>query len=291
MKKNNIAIYTAIFGDYDNLIVPEKEISGCDFYCFTDNENLKSDFYKIIKIERQFSDPTRDARRVKSMSHYFLSEYKYTLWVDSNIHFRYFNVQKLFNLFLSNHDVAIHTHRVRDCVYKEAEECIKRSLDRPFLIVSQIVRYINSRYPVNNGLAETSVIFRRNTPVINKMNEDWWREISVGSKRDQLSIDYVAWKNNTEYFRINESVRNGRYFFAEKHKKDKDDVVKSAVSINVLKDRVVKLENIILNMKKSGTSSSGTRRLKREINIMKTSKFWKMRSCYLKIRGLITGEK
>jgi hypothetical protein len=29
--------------------------------------------------------------------------------------------------------------------------------------------------------------------------EDWWIELKYGSKRDQLSFPYVAWKNNLEH--------------------------------------------------------------------------------------------
>jgi hypothetical protein len=291
MKRNKIAIYTAIFGDYDDLIIPDKEIKNCDFYCFTDNKKLKSDLFKIKNVTAFFSDPTRDARRVKTMSHRFLPEYEYTIWIDSNIHFKRFDIQKLCKKLLDKHDMAIHRHRFRDCVYEEAGECVKRKLDSSFLIVSQIIRYINEGYPIHNGLAETSVIFRRNTDLVKKINEEWWNEIKNGSKRDQLSIDYVAWKNNLKYHSIDDNVRDGKYFFANKHKKDKDGTVDSNVYKNNLEVQALKRENDIAEMSGDRVSIIDVRKklqiMKREIETMKSSKFWKLRNLYLKFKNLL----
>lgn len=291
MKKNKIAIYTAIFGDYDELIIPDKEIKGCDFYCFTDNRKLKSDLFKIKNVTAIFSDSTRDARRIKTMPHRFLPEYEYTVWIDSNIHFKRFNIQELCKKLLDKHDIAIHKHRFRDCIYEEAEECVRRKLDRSVLIMSQIIRYINDGYPVHNGLAETSVVFRKNTDMVKKINEDWWDEIKNGSKRDQLSIDYVLWKNGLKYFSIDDSVRDGKYFFANKHKKDKDNIVESNVFNNNLKDEILKRENDVAEMSGSVISVKETIRkiknIERELEIMKSSKFWRLRNLYMKIKNLI----
>ena len=50
-------------------------------------------------------------------------------------------------------------------------------------------------YPKNNGLWANGVLIRKhNDPDIIKMNEMWWQEIQNGSRRDQLSAPYVAWK-------------------------------------------------------------------------------------------------
>jgi len=41
--KNKLVVYTALFGDYDNLIEPKEKFEGCDFICFTDQKHLTSD--------------------------------------------------------------------------------------------------------------------------------------------------------------------------------------------------------------------------------------------------------
>ena len=39
--------------------------------------------------------------------------------------------------------------------------------------------------------------------------EDWWKIVSTQSKRDQLSFNYVAWKNNFVPTIINGDLRRG----------------------------------------------------------------------------------
>jgi hypothetical protein len=42
--------------------------------------------------------------------------------------------------------------------------------------------------------------------------EDWWTEIKYGSRRDQLSFNYVAWKNNLKFNYIEGDSRDNKYF-------------------------------------------------------------------------------
>lgn len=48
---DKLVVYTTIFGDYDDLIEPGKKYKNCDFVCFTDNENLKLDIWKIKVVK------------------------------------------------------------------------------------------------------------------------------------------------------------------------------------------------------------------------------------------------
>jgi len=49
--------------------------------------------------------------------------------------------------------------------------------------------------------------------------EDWWTEIKYGSRRDQLSFDYVAWKNEFEYrFLEGDSRKNKHFVQTGKHR-------------------------------------------------------------------------
>ena len=57
------------------------------------------------------------------------------------------------------------------------------------------------------------VLFRRhNEKDCIKTMEDWWTEIKHNSKRDQLSFNYVAWKNNFKYNYLDGDVRTNHYF-------------------------------------------------------------------------------
>ena len=81
------------------------------------------------------------------------------------------------------------------------------------IIQSQMERYVSEGYPENNGLARTTVIFRKhNKDDITKHSEDCWEEIKYGSKREQLSFNYIAWKNDLKFNYIQEDIDNNQYF-------------------------------------------------------------------------------
>ena len=55
-----------------------------------------------------------------------------------------------------------------------------------------------------------------------KTMEDWWTEIKYNSRRDQLSFNYVTWKNNFKFSYLEGDSRKNEYFLQTgKHKKRK----------------------------------------------------------------------
>lgn len=213
IKGKKIAIYTAMFGDYDDVKDPEYKEDGVDYICFTDNLEMKSDIYKIIIQKSKFQDVTRDARMRKILSHVFLSDYDYTIWVDSSIKVNKFDVKEYIEKALQNEDIAVFPHSARECVYDEAKMCEHYKKDDVKTMKSQMKRYINQGYPKKFGLVETGVLVRNNqSDAIIELNNAWWKEIGHGSKRDQLSFNYIVWKLNLKYKELPGNVRNSKFF-------------------------------------------------------------------------------
>lgn len=205
-------VYTAIIGDYDNLKDPEYVNSNFDYICFTDNKDLKSDVWDIRIIENLNLDNTRKARRYKILPHKYLSEYDYSLWVDAA--FRIIgDLEKYLNKYLRNGLLLGVSHSKRNCIYEEAKACIGLEKDNESVINSQIKKYKDDNYPKNNGLIESGVLFRKhNDTKVIKLMEEWYDEIIHHSKRDQLSFDYVMWKNDFEYDKSNVFYWKNEFF-------------------------------------------------------------------------------
>lgn len=111
-------------------------------------------------------------------------------------------------------------HSHRNCIYKEAEACIALGKDNKEVILKQVALYKNAGYPRDNGLIESGVILRRhNDPIVMGAMTTWWRQIISYSKRDQISFNYVAWKNKVPFTAINGNIRNNEFFNWSKHHK------------------------------------------------------------------------
>jgi hypothetical protein len=222
-------VYTAIFGGYEGLL-PQRPVPGVDFVCFTDIP-VKVKPWKVILVPPPESDSTRCARKYKILPHNYLPEYDCSIWIDGN-YLVVGDINELISKTLRNYNMAYFDHRssiadARDCVYEEHASIMKLGgasglyKDDPAVMQKQMDRYRREGYPPHNGLIFSSVLIRRHhaKDVVATM-ERWWNELSQGSKRDQLSFNYAAWKEALTATVLSENVRNNRLFFQiGKHRK------------------------------------------------------------------------
>ena len=74
-------------------------------------------------------------------------------------------------------------------------------------------KYITSGYPRNNGLVvQMEVLRRHNEKDVIEAMEDHWVELKHNSKREQLSFNYIAWKNKLKFNYIEGDSRDNKYF-------------------------------------------------------------------------------
>jgi len=228
MKK---VIYTAIIGGYDELIEPSFIPEGWDFVCFSDR-NLTSKIWNIKKVLPLYSDNTRTARKYKLLPHRWFPNYDYSLWVDGNIDI-VGDVNELLH-YLDDCNYATYDHTQnqldsRNCIYKEAEAILKLGYqngnykDNPNLIKKQMEKYLKEDYPSNNGLVVQMQVLRKHNEIdIAHSMENHWTELKYNSKREQLSFNYISWKDNLKYSFIQGDSRNNKYFIHKgRHKGNK----------------------------------------------------------------------
>ena len=232
---NKKVIYTSVFGKTEennyHLHKPDVVLDGYDFVCFTDDETFKSDFWQVKLVKPLYDDGARNAKRYKLKPHIYLSEYEISVWVDievkitKDIDYLVESSLKDSNLAILNHELCGRTVsgdlNVRKCVYEEAKfiqwlgdnSPKKQYKDNMDIIHAQVDRYRKDGYPENNGLARTTVVFRRhNESDVIKNSDAWWGEMKYGSRRDQISFNYVSWKHNLKFNYIQEDIDDNPYF-------------------------------------------------------------------------------
>ncbi len=231
---NKKVIYTSIFGSEYYLHEPSVKLNGWDYICFTDNPDYKSDTWDVRIIPKIY-DGARDSKKPKILPHRYLQDYDISIWIDGDVKITS-DVDILVDKHLKDKDYAVLNHEfcgisttgnlnVRKCIYEEAKfikwlgdnHPRKHYKDNLDIINNQVDRYRQEGYPENNGQARNTVILRRhhNQNIIKTM-EDWWTEVKYGSKRDQLSFPYVAWKNKLDFNFIDEDIDNNKWFELKK---------------------------------------------------------------------------
>lgn len=195
VKKSKIVIYTAFTGNYDSLKDPEYIDENCDYICFSNNPNIKSDIWKIIPMEDSNLDNNRIAKQYRLFPHIYLSGYDYSLWIDASLKIVGSIREYIYN-YLKNPMLNV-LHDDRDCIYDEFLISAYISKYSTPILEKQIQKYKEDGFPPHYGLPATGVMFRQhNNPLIIKLMEDWWNEIIKYTNQDQISFSYVCWKNN-----------------------------------------------------------------------------------------------
>lgn len=198
-----LVIYTAIFGPIRDQLQPPRNIpEDVLLHAYVDNvtEPTKhsSGWEMRPAVWLHPTNPRLRSRRHKLLSHQLYPDADVTLWLDGCLT-PVANPHKLVEQHLGTHDLCLFKHMQRNCLYQEAEACVRLKKDRPEVLRALVNRYKAEGYPYNSGLVETTAVLRRHTDAIISFNEEWWHELKNNSIRDQMSFNYVAWRRGIKY--------------------------------------------------------------------------------------------
>jgi glycosyltransferase involved in cell wall biosynthesis len=185
LHRTSVVVYTAIFGGYDELRDPRERIPGVRYVCFTDNPWLKSNVWDV-RYCRPTGDPLLQAKRYKILCHEAVN-CDVSLWIDARIEL--YGLRNALQGLTA--DIALLPHPRRNCIYAEASHCKTVRRGDPSRIDAAIARYRAEGHPEGYGLWLGGLILRRHTTSTIAFNREWWREVSMGTSRDQIVLPVV----------------------------------------------------------------------------------------------------
>jgi hypothetical protein len=210
----SLVVYTAISQNYDPLRTVLKPDAVDRYVAYVDIPGLVPP-WECLSLDRKFSDPNRRTKQYKILPHQFLGDSELTIWMDGKMELTAPVAGLL--AFVGDAEIAAFEHSLRCCLYEEACECVHRRLDDPALIYHQVQRYTREQFPANYGLYDCAVLVRRNTPKVREFCGAWWHEIENGSRRDQLSFTYCAWKYGLKIKRLPGTTHVNPFFRLHQH--------------------------------------------------------------------------
>ena len=195
-RRPRCVVYTCLFGYAeafnDFAYDADEDIS---YVCFTDNPDLRSDFWEIRLMSREMLDATRAAKRIKALPHRFFPDVDWSLYIDNTVRLKR-QPRELFDRFLATSEspFVCFRHPWRDCIYDEADEVIRHQLDDPDRVREQVAYYRHIGYPERAGLAKATFMLRRHhEPALTAVMERWHQQVLRYSLRDQISLNPAAW--------------------------------------------------------------------------------------------------
>ena len=249
MEKNKKVVYTCITGDYDSLIELQYISEGFDYICFTDNMSLKSETWEIRPLPKETEElsQVKKQRYVKINPHKLLKEYDLSIWVDGCVTLKSDLNELLDETLKEDCSIYVPKHPSRNCIYAESIAVVKMKKDKKENVDPQIERYKQEEFPKNYGLLQSNILIRKhNNEDCIKLMEEWFNEVKNGSHRDQLSFNYVSWKNkDIKISYLDKDICKSKWFFWNgKHGVKPIVKIHSASTISTVEECIDKLKKI-----------------------------------------------
>jgi len=227
-RKAKFIIYTAISGNFDDLIQHTYVCKDADYVCYTDRIIAYSGIWEIRPLEARGLDRVRSAKYYKLFPQDLFPDAQYSFWIDGNIDVVNNRLEQRVNeLIDSGTHISANIHFERQCAYDEAQVCLFAKLDDVALILSEIQYLEAQKFPRGLGLFEMNMIFRQHHQPGNKqLMQSWWDMILKFSKRDQISFTYALHQlkiNCEKLFPVNS--RLGSDFSYKPHNKKMHSVL------------------------------------------------------------------
>jgi hypothetical protein len=222
-----IAVITAVIGGYDDIKEQNnvKHRERADWHYFTDNSKVKSDHWKVTRIDaNDIIEKNRDIGGSKSTNYlpnikddkvknmmiakYFkaqchkipeLAEYDYFIWVDGSVQLDDKFMDNMYKILVEdNRSLAHFKHSVRNNIKDEVDAsytAYPKKYESQELH-KQYNQYIDDGFDDKAGLFEMTIFGRKNTEQNNALFDLWWKENIEKSFQDQISYPYCLWKSN-----------------------------------------------------------------------------------------------
>lgn len=197
---NKIVIYSCTFGGYDQIKEPLVTDSRFEYIFISDTiSDDKNSIWNFIYFDKRTMGSSESSRYVKMHPHQFFPDAEYSVYIDAKMQI---TDPSFYNLIIGAIGKNIlwgsMQHPDRDCSYDEAVAAVEQ-LRAPYFKARKQMRYFAScGFPRHYGLTENCVILRKhNDSKVRKIDTEWWAIYArYKTGRDQLSLQFVTWKEN-----------------------------------------------------------------------------------------------
>lgn len=206
----DIAIYTCITGDYDELVDPLYCDNNIDYICFTNNKNIRSRKWHVQYIENENIENVYLARYVKMFPDIYLKKYETSIWVDAKYTIRN-DLRKYVEQYGKDKPMLCFPHPERDNIYDEGKACIRYGRGKAEEIEIQMKHYKEMGYLGDRLFDSGCIVRNHHDENVKKLMKSWWYELQEFSYRDQISLPYVLWKNNYDVDICDLDINNNKW--------------------------------------------------------------------------------
>jgi len=208
-----ITVYQTIYWWIDKLKKQPDQNIDVEWVCFTDDENLPCEPGAADQRDIRVIAPHKHLHPRMQAKYFRTHPYDYLDWdiviyLDSTARLlKEDSIEHIVKEFLPKSDIMTFKHPLRNCIIDE----MKFSIDVPkykwLPLKEQVQFYLDKWFPRNYWLTATGMIVTRKSNYrIREFLNDWRKECLEWTYQDQLSLDYLVWKNRIKRQRIEDNL-------------------------------------------------------------------------------------
>ena len=206
----SLTVFTTVLGKTDTLRPPRVVHPDIRYVCFAD-QPIDVPPYVTVRIDCGGDGPLKLSRRLKILAdHPLLGQPDVTLWHDAAFELLS-DPFAVLALTLTDADMLALRHPHRSAIEDEAIAIARLGYMPADILAAQIATYRADGFPEQQQITSTGYCLRRMTPTVRAFNAAWWAEVDTWGWRDQMSVDYAAWKTGVAITYIPGHYRDNPY--------------------------------------------------------------------------------
>ena len=188
-------VYTALFGEYDDLRSPAYVPAGLNFICFSDRARDVAG-WDVRVVDQGPACPATKSRLLKILPYDYLEDYDCSLYIDANVIFLA-DPLVVYRRWLKGKTFVAWSHPERAGVYEEIEAILVNFRHAPDGLIDQYLHFRQQRVPDQTGLIEALFLWRdHRDAAIRKLMQEWWQTLRrFKCHRDQPALGYLMWRD------------------------------------------------------------------------------------------------
>lgn len=204
-----LVIYTVLTGTKEPLGNPVADLLddtpsdlAIEFFCITDNPDLKSDIWQFILLDESLIlPPEKLSRHPKCHPHHYFPDHQYSLFIDNIVKFKRLPCEADLQVAADKAPLfKVFTHFYRQFITEEALAIAGLKYDASDVLAKQLAFYktqisLDDISPLTTG---TVLLRQHHHPKIKMHGDIWWLQILQFSKRDQMSFDFAVKKSDLQ---------------------------------------------------------------------------------------------
>jgi hypothetical protein len=187
---HDVALISALYGDYDTLRHPVRQTGDVQYICLTDNRDLESDVWEMVYWPKPHMVPLMAGKAPKMLPMRYCDAPR-SVWIDMSVQVLHpdFAMQAA---ECARDGFATWPHPWNDTLAAEAFESAQQPRYTGQRLHEQVERYWDEGLPEDASVRHTAVVARVHNDLTEQVGLRWDAEYEW-SATDQIPFTYVAW--------------------------------------------------------------------------------------------------